>query len=103
MRKPVTIWVVRHGDDSYVRSWKGRTAGWFPDVLDRHEGNIRAGRVDKDVIFVEAGDDINDTIDAAYRTTYRRYSATCVDPMVGPEAQAATHKLVSRPARGGSR
>lgn len=21
LRKPVTIWVVRHGDDLYVRSW----------------------------------------------------------------------------------
>ena len=28
-RKPVTIWVVRHGDDLYVRSVDGRTASWF--------------------------------------------------------------------------
>ena len=25
LRKPVTIWVVRHGDDLYVRSVNGRT------------------------------------------------------------------------------
>ena len=26
LRKPVTMWVVRHGDDLYVRSVNGRTS-----------------------------------------------------------------------------
>mgnify|MGYP003694312881 CR=1 FL=1 len=71
LRKPVTIWVVRLGDDIYVRSVNGRTSHWFRGVEDRHEGHIRAGGVDKDVRFVEAGDDVNDEIEAAYRTKYR--------------------------------
>jgi hypothetical protein len=50
LRKPVTIWVVRHGDDLYVRSVYGRTSTWFRRVQDRHEGHIRAGGVDKDVL-----------------------------------------------------
>ncbi len=29
LRNPVTIWVVRLGDDLYVRSVNGRTAAWF--------------------------------------------------------------------------
>ena len=29
LRKPVTIWVVRHGDQIYVRSVGGPTAGGF--------------------------------------------------------------------------
>ena len=29
LRKPVTTWVVRHGDDLYVRSVNGRTSSWF--------------------------------------------------------------------------
>lgn len=103
LRKPVTIWVVRLGDDLYVRSAYGRSSTWFRGVQDRHEGHIRAGGVDKDVAFVEADDDVNDAIDAAYRTKYRGYSATYVDPMVSPGARAATLKLVPRPARGGSR
>ena len=94
LREPVTIWVVRHGDDLYVRSWRGRTGGWFRDVQDRHEGHIRAGGVDKDVLFVEPDDDVNDAIEDAYRAKYRRYSSTYVDPMVGPEARAATIRLV---------
>ncbi len=28
-RKPVTIWVVRIGDDLYVRAYRGREGAWF--------------------------------------------------------------------------
>jgi hypothetical protein len=94
LRKPVTIWVVRHGDDLYVRSVYGRTSTWFRRVQDRHEGHIRAGGVDKDVFFVERDDDVNDAIDDAYRAKYRRYAATYVDPIVAPGARAATIRLV---------
>jgi hypothetical protein len=94
LRKPVTIWVVRHGDDLYVRSGYGRTSSWVRGTQERHEGHIRAGGVDKDVLFVEADDDVNDEIDTAYRTKYHRYSARFVTPMVSPEARAATIKLV---------
>ncbi|HLW48552.1 MAG TPA: DUF2255 family protein [bacterium] len=103
LRRPVTIWVVRHGDDLYVRSAYGRGSAWFRGVQDRHESHIRAGGVDKDVAVVEAEDDINDALDAAYRTKYRRYSATYVDSIVSPGARAATLKFVPRPAGGGSR
>jgi hypothetical protein len=42
--KPVTIWVVRDGDDLYVRSIHGRGAGWFRGTQVRHEGHIHARR-----------------------------------------------------------
>jgi hypothetical protein len=98
LRKPVTIWVVRHGDDLYVRSWRGRTSSWFGGIQDRHEGHIRAGGVDKDVtfLFVDADDDVNDQVDAAYRAKYHRYSDSYVTPMIRPEARATTLKLVPR-------
>src|SRR5438309_11149321 len=51
---PRTIWVVRLGDDLYVRSVKGRTSDWFRGTQRRHEGRIRAGGVEKDVAFVDA-------------------------------------------------
>src|SRR5215210_9317307 len=56
LRKPVTIWVVRVGDDLYVRSVNGRTSAWFRGVQTRHEGHIRVGGIDKDVTFVEETD-----------------------------------------------
>jgi hypothetical protein len=96
LRKPVTIWVVRLGDDIYVRSVNGRNSHWFRGVEDRHEGHIHAGGVDKDVRFVEAGDDVNDEIEAAYRTKYRHYNASVVDPLFTPGAKAATLELVPR-------
>jgi hypothetical protein len=96
LRKPVTIWVVRLGDNVYVRSVYGRTSHWFRGIEDRHEGRIRAGGVDKDVRFVEAGDDVNNEVDAAYRNKYQRYDASVVDPLFTPEARAATLELVPR-------
>jgi hypothetical protein len=96
LRTPVTIWVVRLGDDLYVRSVNGRTSHWFRGTEDRHEGHIRAAGVEKDVRFVEADNDVNDEIDDAYRTKYQRYGASYVDPIVTPEARAATLELVPR-------
>jgi len=95
LRRPVTIWVVRHGDDLYVRSVKGRGSSWFRGVEVRHEGHIRAGGVDKDVLFVET-QDVNDDVDAEYRTKYSRYAASHTDAITSPEARAATLKLLPR-------
>jgi len=98
LRKPTTIWVVRVGDDLYVRSAYGPTSAWFRGAQVRHEGRIRAGGVEKDVTFVDAGADpnLNDQIDTAYRTKYRRYEETYVKPMVSPEVRSTTIKLVAR-------
>jgi hypothetical protein len=96
LRAPVTIWVVCHGDDLYVRSVNGRSAAWFRGTQVRHEGHIRAGGVDKDVTFVDAAPDINDQIDAAYRTKYRRYAASIINHITSPAARSATIKLVPR-------
>jgi hypothetical protein len=96
-RKSVTIWVARHRDDLYVRSYKGSGGSWFRTAQVRHEGRIRAGGVEKDVTFVEETDPgTNDQIDAVYRTKYGGYNAQYVDPMVAAEARATTIKLVPR-------
>ena len=94
LRNPRTIWVVRVGDDLYVRSMNGRTGGWFPGTQIRHQGHIRAGGVDKDVTFADTDPDLNDQIDAAYRDKYRRYGPGIIGGVVNPEARAATIKLV---------
>jgi len=98
LRKSTTIWVVRHGDNLYVRSVNGRTSSWFRGVQERHEGRIQAGGVEKDVTFLELNtdDNINNQIDAAYRNKYRRYAASIVNSVLSPKARAATIKLVPR-------
>jgi hypothetical protein len=95
LRNPVTMWVVRHGDDLYVRSVNGRGSSWFRGAQTRHEARIRAGGVAKDVLLVET-DEVDDAIDAAYRTKYRRYAASIVNTVVSPQARAATNTPVIR-------
>jgi hypothetical protein len=99
LRRPVTIWVVRLGDDLYVRSVNGRTAAWYRGTQVRHEGRIRAGGAEKDVTFVDIADtdrDIQNQIDAAYRIKYRRYAPNIINSVLSPAARSATIKLVPR-------
>jgi hypothetical protein len=98
LRKPVTVWAVRHGDDLYVRSVRGRDGHWFRGTQERHEGRIRAGGVQQDITFVEADHNIDDEIDAAYRDKYRRYAGRILESVLTPEARTSTLKLVPRSA-----
>ena len=93
LRKPVTMWVVRHGDEIYVRSVNGRKSSWFRGAQVRHEARIKAGGVDKDVALVET-DGVTDELDTAYRTKYCHYAATIIDSITSPDARAATLRLV---------
>jgi len=97
LRKPVTIWVVRVGDGLYVRAYKGRSGAWFRWTQECHEGHILSGGVDKDVTFLDISDpEVNDQVDAAYRSKYGHYDAEYVDPMVAPDARSATIQLLLR-------
>jgi hypothetical protein len=95
-RKPVTIWVVRVGDDLYVRSAYGRTAVWFRGTQVRHEGRVSSGGITKDVTFADADPAVLDEIDTAYRTKYRRHGAQYVNSVISEEARSTTIKLVPR-------
>jgi hypothetical protein len=96
LRKPVTIWVVRVGDELYVRSAYERKAAWFRATEVRHEGRISAGGIEKDVAFNDPDPAVHDQIDAAYRNKYRRFSAQYVDPVVTPESRSTTIRLLPR-------
>ena len=96
LQKPRTIWVVRVGDDLYVRSVNGRTSDWFRGVQIQYAGHIRAGGIEKDVTFVEETDPgMNDQVDAAYLAKYGHYPQY-VAPMVTADTRATTLKLVPR-------
>ncbi len=98
LRNPVTMWVVRVGDDIYVRAYKGRSGPWFRGALTRHAGHISADGVQKDVSFVEVGEDaaLNDQIDAAFRKKYGHYAAEYFDPMVTPQARTGSLRVMPR-------
>jgi hypothetical protein len=60
-----TMWVVRVGDNVYVRSYWGTDGKWFRHALEHPEGHIRAGGVARDVAFEHANEAENDGIDEA--------------------------------------
>jgi Uncharacterized protein conserved in bacteria (DUF2255) len=51
-----TMWVVRAGDDLYVRSAYGPDNPWFRRAKASGAGRIRAGGVERDVAYAEAAE-----------------------------------------------
>lgn len=94
MRPPVTIWLVRVDDDLFVRSVRGGSGAWFRAVQETHTGRISGGGVHKDVRFEEGISSINDPVDAAYRTKYRRYAGQILDSCLTPEARSTTLRVL---------
>lgn len=88
----VTMWVVRAGDDLYVRSVNGRGSSWFRGVQQQHEAQIRAGGVSKDVSLVETSD-ADEAVDAAYQAKYGPRYPSIVPSIIAPDARAATLRL----------
>jgi hypothetical protein len=95
LRPYVTMWVVRSGDELYVRSAGGPDRPWYRQATASGRGRIRAGGVESDVTFAPVTDAAQDGIDAAYRSKYHRY-ASIVDHVVGPDAHKVTIRLVPR-------
>ena len=97
LRGAVPMQVVRHGDDLYVRSFKGGGAAWYLGTQATHAGHIESGGVARDVTFADETDpSLGDALDAAYRAKYRNYSASIVNPMLTERARGATLRLVPR-------
>jgi hypothetical protein len=96
LRQFVTIWVVRSGDDLYVRSVNGRAGTWFRSAMAAGEGRIRAGGVERDVAFEEAPSEANGPVTAAYHEKYDRYGTGVVGTVVSHEAERSTLRLVPR-------
>jgi len=94
-RRPIPIWVVRVGDELYVRSFNGPDGGWYRQALRTGRARIGAGGVDREVALSEPTGDVNDEVDDAYRAKYGRYSSY-VAPMVAPAAVASTRRLDPR-------
>jgi len=99
VRNRVTIWLVLHGEDLFVRSVRGRSGAWFGAVQKSKDGRIWAGRLERDIRFEEAGAALNDEIDAAYRSKYRRYAGRILDSVLTPEARSTTLRVVPRQPR----
>jgi hypothetical protein len=96
LRPYLRIWVVRSGDDLYVRSAYGYDNPWFQRALRAGEGRIRAGGVERDVAFEQPSRDVDGAVTAAYHAKYDRYGPGIVGTVVSAEAERSTLRLVPR-------
>ncbi len=95
LRPWVPIWVVRAGDQVYVRTWYRRDTGWFASALASRRARIRVPSLEADVAVEDVGAgtaELRATIDAAYGAKYGRDGGA--ERMVAAEAAAATLHLV---------
>jgi hypothetical protein len=90
----VTMWVVRAGDDLYVRSAYGPENPWYRRARAAKAGRIRAGGLERAVTFETADAAFNGAIDAAYHAKYHRYGPQIVGSVTGPDARNVTVRLV---------
>ena|SRR6195952_802887 len=96
LRREVPIWVVRVGEQVYVRTWHRRDNGWFGHALGSRAARIQVPGLDVDVAVEDVGEgepELRAGVDAAYRAKYGRYGATTVDAMTTPDACASTLRL----------
>ncbi|MFC5063290.1 DUF2255 family protein [Actinomycetospora atypica] len=93
LRPDRVVWVVRLGDELYLRSVTGRGAAWFRGTRTRMAGRIRADGVERDVAFADADDVYGDALDGVYRSKYRRFSGA-LDRITAADARGATVTIV---------
>ena len=93
LRPFVTIWVVRVGDEVYVRSAHGTANPWFERASRSGAGRISVGDLERDVEFEAVGDGAHGAIDAAYHAKYDRYGRW-VKPVVGADSWPGTLRVV---------
>ncbi len=96
VRPYVTIWVVRAGDDIYVRSAYGVDNPWYRRAKTSGEGRINAGGIERDVTFTEADNGVHADIDSAYHAKYDRYGPAIVGTVVGEKAALGTLRVLPR-------
>ena len=96
LRTPRIIWVVRVGDDLYVRSAHGANAAWWRGTQRTARGHISCAGIEQDVTFENAASQVNAEIDAAYWSKYRTYPRQYVEPVTNEDSHATTLRLVPR-------
>jgi len=94
LRPFVTMWVVRAGDELYIRSAYGPSNPWYRRATASGAGRIRAGGIERDVSFAQAAPEAQAGIDAAYHAKYDRYGPRIVGSVTGPDAHRVTVRLV---------
>jgi hypothetical protein len=94
LRPSTIMWVIRAGNELYVRSAGGPERPWYRAATASGSGRIQAGGLDAEVEFTAAAPEANPDIDAAYHAKYDRYGPSIVGHVTGPAAHAVTIRLI---------
>ncbi len=97
LRGWVPIWVVRHDEKAYVRTWHRRHTGWYGNVLGTGQARVRVPGVEADVTVHDVGPArdaaLRAAVDDAYRTKYQRYGRSTISRMTSDDAAESTLRL----------
>ena len=97
LRRPTPIWIVRAGDDLYVRAAYEANKGWHGVARTSGQARISTAGFERDVSIEDADGAVLDQVDAAYRQKYGGY-ASIVDSITDAEHRATTLRLTPREA-----
>jgi hypothetical protein len=90
--RSIPIWVVKVGDDIYVRSVRGPKGGWYRRLRANPEGEVRDGE-HRHPVHAEAVTDAG-TLDQVTRAYATKYGASpFVRPLLGAPSVEATLRL----------
>ena len=94
-----TVWIVRVGDELYLRSVNGPDAAWYRLTRAFHQGRIQARGVARDVTWIDvnaAGQpDVDPAVDAEYARKYQG-STAAIARINSPAARATTMRVEPR-------
>ncbi|MEU6563279.1 DUF2255 family protein [Nocardia nova] len=93
LRRWTPIWVVRVGDDLYIRSAFGTAGGWYRHAMRKRAARVRADGVEADISLQPVGDSgTNDLVRRAYEAKYRD-QPSALAPMVASTAAETTLRV----------
>jgi hypothetical protein len=91
---PTWIWCVAVEGQLYVRPWNGKASRWYGAAMRQGAGRLVAAGETYAVTYVQAGDEVFDAVDAAYRAKYP--GAEYLPDMVGEGPRGATVRINPR-------
>ena len=94
-----TVWIVRVGDQLYLRSVNGPDAAWYRLTRTLHQGRIQARGVARDVTWIDVNateqPDVDPAVDAEYARKYQG-STAAIAHINSPLARTTTMRVEPR-------
>ncbi len=90
-----TVWIVRVGDQLYLRSVNGPDGAWYRLTRAFHQGRIEARGVVRDVAWVDVDAAGQPDVDAGYARKYQG-ATSAIAHITSPLARATTMRVEPR-------